>query len=396
MSNKLFLSYISQIAPIVISFIALPIVYSRVPIDDIGRYESTLFLGGLFIVFSKLSLPSVYFRHKLRESTSPENIIKLLETVCLVLAFLLLLFVSIVDDFLSLIEKMYCISLVSLILIEILRKDTQSDENYLLAIKIFVPCAIFVQGIKVLLVLSGFISYSALLSADIMLHTVYLVIYVTYRNLAFNFSRLTDKNRYFGLLDFDKEYWITLYAHHVLSFVNQHFVKILVITYLSKADMALLALSIKVLLPISFSVDALIYWLSPLIFKGKVKPTRCHILAVLGLGALLLFLTELFYEVFFLMIFPETFVESKSIFMILLVGQIFNVVYRIAAVQILASSNIFILLNITIINLLVTVFITYISGADLSLRMVASVTIIQALVQVALVYAYGRYNSQSA
>jgi O-antigen/teichoic acid export membrane protein len=396
MINKLFLSYFSQLAPILISFIALPLIYARVPIEDIGRYESTLFLGALLLVFSRLSLPSVYFRHKLKEETSSLFIIRILEILCCLLFFLMAVIFLTTEITHLLIENCYFISLIVLILIEALKKDIQSDENYLLAIKIFVSCAIFVQCIKVMFVLYGYASYSGLLVGDILLNFVYLIVYVVYRKRLINIPRIRDIATSLGFLNFDKKYWLTLYLHHVISFVNQHLVKIIVIMYLSSSDMALLALSIKILLPISLSMDAFFYWLSPLVFKGKVKTTVYHILIVFGLGALFLVFAELFYDVIFLMIFPEIFIESKSIFMILLFAQILNIVYRISAVQILASSNVSVLLIITTINFIFSACIIYIVDFELSLEIVASITIIQSLVQVCSIYAYTRYNSQPA
>jgi len=396
MIKKITLSYFSQVAPILISFIALPLIYSRVPIEDIGRYESTLFIGALLLIFSRLSLPSVYFRHKLKEEASSLFIIRILEILCCLLCFVLVVIFLTTEITHLLIEKCYFISLIVLILIEALNKDIQTDENYLLAIKIFVSCAIFVQCIKVMFVFNGYASYSGLLVGDILLNFVYLIVYVVYRQRLLKIPRIRDIVASLGYLNFDKKYWLTLYAHHVMSFVNQHLAKIIVIMYLSTSDMALLALSIKILLPISLSVDAFIYWLSPLVFKGKFKTTAYHVLAIFGIGALLLVFAELFYDVIFLMIFPEIFIESKSIFMILLFGQILNVVYRISAVQILASSNVSVLLIITTINLLVSACMIYIVDIELSLKIVASITIIQALVQVASIYAYSRYNTKPA
>ena len=68
----------------------------------------------------------------------------------------------------------------------------------------------------------------------------------------------------------------------------------------------------------------------------------------------------------------------------------------IAVLATLSTLIVSVLLIITTINFIFSACIIYIVDFELSLEIVASITIIQSLVQVCSIYAYTRYNSQPA
>lgn len=380
------LALLSKVSPTLLSIITLPIIYRIVNIGNVGKYEELLFLSSVVVLILKFSIPSLIFRQKFKSRKSSISLIYAFEVIA-AFGYFTLFF-----TLLSLKQDPLVIALLTstlgLVCVELINRDIQFRENYMLGFSIFFSMGLFLQLLKIVLVLLLSDKFLALVLSETITNLFYIFIYIGYRR-NFLSRKFRFKNPCKALIK-HKKYWLQLYLHHIISFANQYMNKLLVIVFLAASDMALLSLAIKILLPASLLFDVINYYLVPKLFRREINYKKL----IFTISPFVFLFSIIYYFIartLILALFPPDFSSSVEIMTILLIALNFNFLYRLSTSKHFKSENLTIILLISMVNFAFISFLVYFQILTWSVHNVALLSLIVAITQFSVIICSERF-----
>lgn len=384
---NLFKISIFKISPLAVSFICLPLIYNKLDLDVIGIFEKLMFFNAIIVLVLKFSIPSVYFRSCYENPQKSIGIANSFESIIflsyLILAGVLIILLQ------SFLQILFVLSSIGLVTLEFIRRDIQFRENYSQGICIVFFTALILQILKVILIYLYSKELDSLLIPEILINFSYLLIYYFYRS-KYLFTGLSSFKYMFYIFE-EFKYLGSIYAHHLISFIFQYLNKIVTILFLSSADMALLSLGLKFILPFSLMIDVFCFYFMPKVFKGYENKNK-SIFTSLVVALIFIPIYFLVLKSLILILFEEKFHLTISLLPILLFGIYFNFAYRLISIDFFYSKKLLPVITSTILPMIACLFSFYVLNIEPNLVLVSGIFLFQSLFQFLILYSFLLYK----
>lgn len=384
---NLFKISIFKISPLAVSFICLPLIYNKLDLDVIGIFEKLMFFNAIIVLVLKFSIPSVYFRSCYENPQKSIGIANSFESIIflsyLILAGVLIILLQ------SFLQILFVLSSIGLVTLEFIRRDIQFRENYNQGICIVFFTALILQILKVILIYLYSKELDSLLIPEILINFSYLLIYYFYRS-KYLFTGLSSFKYMFYIFE-EFKYLGSIYAHHLISFIFQYLNKIVTILFLSSADMALLSLGLKFILPFSLMIDVFCFYFMPKVFKGYENKNK-SIFTSLVVALIFIPIYFLVLKSLILILFEEKFHLTISLLPILLFGIYFNFAYRLISIDFFYSKKLLPVITSTILPMIACLFSFYVLNIEPNLVLVSGIFLFQSLFQFLILYSFLLYK----
>ena len=377
-----------KISPLAISFICLPLIYNKIDLETIGLFEQLMFINAVVVLVLKFSIPSVYFRSCYEQASEASiGITNSFESILILLYLLLSLLLTIFLS--SFLNGLFIVSSIGLVFLEFLRRDIQYRENYNQGIYIVFFTALILQVLKIIFVYFYSQELSSLLIPEIIVNFIYVGIYFLYRS-TYLFKGISSLKYIKFLLD-EYKYLSQIYIHHLISFVFQYLNKIITLIYLSAADMAMLSLGLKFILPFSLLIDVFCFYFMPKVFSGYKNKNKT---VVMSLFFALSFIPIYYFVLQYLILalFAERYHMTISLLPVLLFGIYFNFAYRLISIDFFYSKKLLPVILSTLFPMIVCLISFFWMKIEPSLMVVSSIFLYQSIFQFLVLFSVNFYQ----